>query len=84
VQNTTKINPSKGKAGSFTTARAKDSPNYFLGATKISGNEKLKIFRSNHSTDLSWDNQLNCTVQKIPMMIFIMSIVKSGNSNAIR
>jgi len=27
VENATKINPGKGKAGSFTTARVKDSPN---------------------------------------------------------
>ena len=30
-----KINPSKVKAGIFTTARAKDSPNYFLGEQKF-------------------------------------------------
>lgn len=35
VENTVKINLSKGKAGSFTTARAKDSPNYFLGEQKF-------------------------------------------------
>jgi hypothetical protein len=30
-ENAMKNNPSKSKAGSFTTARAKDSPNYFWG-----------------------------------------------------
>jgi hypothetical protein len=74
-----KINPNKSKALSFTRARVKDPLNYSLGDQKIPEPSFCKYLRIIIRSDLSWADQVNCTVQKAWRALhFVMCIVKKG------
>ena len=80
--NTTKINPGKSKAVSFTKARVKDSLNYFWGDQKIPGASRRKYLGIILRSDLNWAGQVSYTVQKAwKALHFIMRVLKMGNNN---
>jgi hypothetical protein len=77
-----KINPNKSKALSFMSAQVKDLLNYSLGDQKIPEANCCKYLGLIIRSDLSWDDQVNYTVQKVwRVPHFIMHIVKKGNKN---
>jgi hypothetical protein len=59
-----KINPSKSKAIRFTRARAQDPINYSLMDTVILQASSCKYLGIILRSDLSWADQVDCTVEK--------------------
>jgi len=81
-RNEIKINPSKSKALSFTRAHVKDLLNYSLGDQKIPEASCCKYLGIIIGSDLSWADQVKCTVQKAWRALhFVMRIVKKGTKN---
>ena len=77
-----KINTNKSEALSFTRARVKEPLNYSLGDQKIPEASCCKYLEIIVRSDLSWDDQVNYTVQKAWRALhFVMRIVKMGNKN---
>jgi len=82
VENAMKINPSKCKAIRFTRARVKDPLNYSLMGTLIPEASSCKYLGIILRSDLSWADQVNCTVKKAWKALHLtMRILKKGNSN---
>jgi hypothetical protein len=82
VENEMKINPSKSKALSFTSARVKDPLNYTRRDEKIPEDSFCKYLGIIILRDLSWADQVNYTVQKARWALhFVMRVVKKGNKN---
>jgi hypothetical protein len=59
------INPAKSKAVCFTEARVTESLNYSLGNAVIPKAKGSKYLGIILSSDLSWADQVNYTVQKL-------------------
>ena len=79
VENAMKINPSKSKAIHFTRVRVKDQLNYLLMDTLIPEVSSCKYLGIILRSDLSWSNQVNCTVKKAwKALHFTMRILKKG------
>jgi hypothetical protein len=77
-----KINLNKSKALSFTRARVKEPLNYSFGDQKVPEASCCKYLGIMIRSDLSWDNQVNYTVQKAWRALhFVMCIAKKGNKN---
>jgi hypothetical protein len=82
VENEMKLNPNKSKALSFTKARVKDPLNYSIRDQNIPEAGCCKCLGIIMRIDLSWADQVNCTVQKTwNVLHFIMHILKKGNKN---
>jgi len=82
VENSMKINPSKSMVIRFTRVRVKDPLNYSLRDTLIPEASSCKYLRIILRSDLSWVDQVNCTVKKAwKALDFTMRILKKGNSN---
>ena len=64
VENRMKINPSKSKEICFTRARTKVPLNYYLLGMLIAEASSCKYLGMNLRSDLSWADQVNCTVKK--------------------
>jgi hypothetical protein len=64
VENAMKINPTKSKVVCFTRAQVEEPLNYTLGGTVIPEASSCKYFRIILCSDLSWSNQVYCTVKK--------------------
>jgi len=81
-KNEMEINPGKSKSVSFTRDRVKDPLNYFLAEPKNSEASGCKYLGIILRNDLSWADQVHCTVQKARKAFhFIMRALKKGNSN---
>jgi hypothetical protein len=77
-----KINPNESKALSFTKTRVKDPLNYSLRDQNIPEASCCKYLGIIMRSDLSWTDQVNCTVQKAwKALHLIMRILKKGNKN---
>jgi hypothetical protein len=74
VENAIKINPTKSKVVSFTRARVKEPLNYTLGGMVIPEASSCKYLGIILRNDLSWSDQVNCTVKK-PRRHFILQCV---------
>ena len=82
VENAMKINPSKSKAVCFTRARVKDPLSYSLTDTLIPETSSFKYLGIILGSDISWADQVNCTVKKAwKTLHFTMRILKKGKSN---
>jgi hypothetical protein len=82
VENEIKINPGKSEAISFRRARMKDPLNYSFKDQRIPEASCCKYLGIIKRSDLSWADQVNCTVQKAwKALHFIMQILKKGNKN---
>ena len=79
----TRICPSgKSKSMSFTRTRVKDPLNYSFKDQRIPEASCCKYLGIIIRSDLSWADQVNCTVQKAwKALHFIMPILKKGNKN---
>jgi len=81
-RNEMKINQNKSKALSFTRTWVNDPLNYSLGEQKIPEASCCKYLGIIISSDLSWADQVNYTIQKAWRALrFVMRIVKKGNKN---
>jgi hypothetical protein len=79
VVNAMKINPSKSKAVCFTRARVKDPLNYSLMSTLIPETNSCKYLGIILSSDLSWADHVNYTVEKAwKALHFNMRILRKG------
>ena len=77
-----KINSNKSNALSFTTARGKDRCIISIGDKRIPEASFCKCVGIIIRSDLSWADQVNCTVQEAWRALhFVTRIVKNGNKN---
>ena len=82
VENAMKINPSECKAVRFTRVRVKDPLKYSLMDALIPQASSCKYLRIILRSDLSWADQVNCTVKKAWRALhFERQILNKRNSN---
>jgi len=82
VRRAMKINSGKTKAVSFTRARAKEPLNYILGDQRIPEASSCQYSGIILSSDLSWADRVNYTVQRAwKALNFIMCVLKKENCN---
>jgi len=74
----------KSKSGGYTRAGVKDPLNYFLEVQKIPESIRCKYLIIILRSDLSWDDQVNCIVQKAwKALHFIMRVLIKGNTGVL-
>ncbi|PNF36406.1 hypothetical protein B7P43_G16763, partial [Cryptotermes secundus] len=76
------INLTKRKAVCFMRARVTEPPNYSLGDTAIPEASSCQYLGIILRSDLSWADQVNCTVKEARKALhFTVRVLKKGNSN---